>query len=87
MFVFDLAERVDDDILSKVDAIYSDYYETLIVFAKENSNYLRTSQKLHIHRNTLSYRLNRIKEETGLDPCLWYQLTRLLYYFSLSYLK
>lgn len=36
------------------------------------------SRALKVHRNTIVYRLMRIKEKTGLDPCRFYDLVELL---------
>jgi len=41
---------------------------TLNTFLNENLNANPTADKLHIHRNTLFYRLNKIHEYTGLNP-------------------
>jgi DNA-binding PucR family transcriptional regulator len=40
---------------------------TLEAFFDENANASQTSRALYVHRNTLSYRLQRIVEITGLD--------------------
>ena len=42
--------------------------DTLMSFISNNCSVSLTAQELHIHRNTLQYRLNRIKEITGNDP-------------------
>jgi carbohydrate diacid regulator len=42
--------------------------ETFWYFFKHNGHFQNTAEVLHIHRNTLNYRLDRIKETTGLDP-------------------
>lgn len=44
-----------------------DYYATLKVYLENNMNLLHSSEKLYIHRTTLFYRINRIKEKLGLD--------------------
>lgn len=36
--------------------------KTLDVFLQENCNIIKTAEKLFIHRNTLNYRINRIRE-------------------------
>lgn len=41
--------------------------ETAMAFLQCNLNQSKTAQKLFIHRNTLLYRLRKIKEITGLD--------------------
>ncbi|WTL36520.1 helix-turn-helix domain-containing protein [Nocardia sp. NBC_01503] len=42
--------------------------ETLAVFVDSGFNQLATARLLNIHRNTVTYRLARIHELTGLDP-------------------
>lgn len=41
--------------------------KTLTVFFEQNCDVAQTCQNLYIHRNTLRYRLDKIKAETGLD--------------------
>ncbi|MCM3793795.1 PucR family transcriptional regulator [Priestia megaterium] len=42
--------------------------ETLTVYIEENGEGSTAAKKLFIHRNTLSYRLDRIQSITGKDP-------------------
>jgi|GEM_PF-887643 carbohydrate diacid regulator len=42
--------------------------ETVEVFFDKNMSLTQTSKQLGIHRNTLLYRLDKIKKVTGLDP-------------------
>ncbi|QLY27870.1 PucR family transcriptional regulator [Nocardia huaxiensis] len=42
--------------------------ETLEVFVDSGFNQLATARLLNIHRNTVTYRLTRVHELTGLDP-------------------
>jgi carbohydrate diacid regulator len=42
--------------------------ETIEVFFDRNMSLTQTSKQLGIHRNTLLYRLDKIKKVTGLDP-------------------
>lgn len=44
------------------------YTETLEEFFRCNLNIQEAAEKLFIHRNTLIYRVNKVKEKTGLDP-------------------
>ena len=41
--------------------------ETVRVFFRNDLNMTATARKLFIHRNTLNYRLDKIRKETGLD--------------------
>ena len=45
----------------------SDILQTANCFIKNDLNIAETSRQLHIHRNTLLYRLEQIQNETGLD--------------------
>ena len=54
-------------LLSPLDR-ESDLLKTLDIFFLENCCPSSTAKKLSIHRNTLSYRLDKITSLTGLDP-------------------
>lgn len=47
---------------------YADLLQTLEVYIKESGNLVEVADKLHVHRNTLKYRLDRIQELTGENP-------------------
>ncbi|SDG25976.1 Sugar diacid utilization regulator [Lentzea fradiae] len=49
-------------------AEHPDLLHTLRVFLECDHNRHRTAEKLHLHRNTLNYRLRRISEITGYNP-------------------
>lgn len=40
----------------------TEYYETLKTYIEKDSNAVQSADKLFIHRNTMNYRLNKIKE-------------------------
>jgi len=44
------------------------WIEILNVFYEQEGSVSATAQKLFIHKNTLQYKLNKIKEKTGYDP-------------------
>lgn len=46
----------------------SELLETLRRFVRSGGNFAATAASLHIHRNSLKYRLKRIREITGIDP-------------------
>lgn len=58
---------INQDFKNSIE-LKPEYRITLQVLLDNNLNLNLTSEELHIHRNTLLYRLNRFKEETNLDP-------------------
>ncbi|GAA3667421.1 PucR-like helix-turn-helix protein [Lentzea atacamensis] len=49
-------------------AEHPDLLHTLREFINSDHNRHRTAEKLHLHRNTLNYRLRRVTELTGYNP-------------------
>ncbi|MBF4694187.1 helix-turn-helix domain-containing protein [Fusibacter ferrireducens] len=49
------------------NASREDFLNTLSTYLKSNCNWSYTKEQLHIHGNTLTYRLNRIEEILNLD--------------------
>jgi carbohydrate diacid regulator len=58
--------------------------ETLRTFLAQNQSFKNTADALHIHINTLHYRLKRIEKITKLNPRDFHDMTTL--YFSLMFL-
>jgi hypothetical protein len=61
-----------DDTVSRLVA-YDEQYSTDLVgtldsYLANNCNMNQTAQAIHAHRHTVGYRLERVKELTGLDP-------------------
>jgi DNA-binding PucR family transcriptional regulator len=55
--------------LVRYDAQYStDLLGTLSAYLGNNCNMNATAQSIHAHRHTVGYRLDRVRELTGLDP-------------------
>jgi carbohydrate diacid regulator len=52
---------------SPIEALDADTLETINKFFENNLNVSETSRKLFVHRNTLVYRLEKIRKVTGLD--------------------
>ncbi|QIX28367.1 PucR family transcriptional regulator [Nocardioides sp. JQ2195] len=42
--------------------------QTLTTYVEESHRRAPTASRLHVHPNTLDYRLRRVRELTGLDP-------------------
>jgi carbohydrate diacid regulator len=59
-----LCEKISDNIGSKYDI-----KNTISILLENNLNLTNTAKALYIHRNTLLFRLERLKKVTGLDPC------------------
>lgn len=63
-----LVDRVLNPLL-RYDAEHkSDLVATLDVFLKNRRSWQTTAEALHVHRQTVLYRIRRVAELTGLDP-------------------
>lgn len=56
----------------------NDLLNTLLIYFRQNGERFKTAEALHIHRNTLSYRLDRIYSLTGMNPRNQLDLQRLI---------
>lgn len=66
-------------VLEKYDKEHdTEYYHTLMTYLKNNLKHVQTAKELFIHRSTFLYRLDRIRDMTGIDldnhSRLWYLL-------------
>lgn len=77
-------EEFLDRVLSSIKRD-EDLIDTLNTYFEHNQSLKKTADKLHIHINTLHYRLKQIKEMTGIDPKSAEGIT--LFYIALSYYK
>ena len=57
-------KEIIDDILQ--ESMGKELLETFLIYMKNNGERAKTAKKIHIHRNTLNYRLEKIEEITGL---------------------
>ena len=64
-----LCEMFLNEVFKKnpIESLDEDTLETIDRFFENNLNVSETSRKLYVHRNTLVYRLEKIKKITGLD--------------------
>ncbi|SNS85780.1 carbohydrate diacid regulator [Anaerovirgula multivorans] len=83
--------KVYDNIFSVYDTLFSEedknqISETVEVLRKNNYNIVSSAKVLYIHRNTLLFRLNKIKDVLNIDPIANAAdrefLNELAYYFN-----
>lgn len=55
---------------------------TLFALFENDLNVSGTARALFMHRNTLNYRLNKVRSLTGLDPCSFGDAVELLTLFA-----
>jgi carbohydrate diacid regulator len=61
-------ENLKETLLTESSPVFqADMLHTVNCFLDNNLNIAETARQLHIHRNTLLYRLEQIEKETGLD--------------------
>jgi carbohydrate diacid regulator len=62
--------ELNKEIISKLKEIDTDnvLIDTIFVFARYSNDIQECCRILHIHRNTLTYRLSKIEKNTGLNP-------------------
>jgi carbohydrate diacid regulator len=82
-FIADLSERQRNHTKESPKALLlhenEDLIKTLQVYLSCNLNVNETAKRLIIHRNTLSYRLNRIYKITGKNPQNILELVELIF--------
>lgn len=54
-------------VLAPLDA-HPELVETLSTYLQQDTNRRRTAAKLHVHPNTVDYRLRRVRDLTDIDP-------------------
>ncbi len=73
IFASELSEAVKEEYIRKIFKGYTpkeiaEWIALLDVFYREEGSITLTAQKLFIHKNTLQYKLKKLKEQTGYDP-------------------
>ncbi|WP_332698850.1 sugar diacid recognition domain-containing protein [Halalkalibacter lacteus] len=72
VFINELAQSMDNPFIEVINKLkgegLGDLQRTLEVYINQNGRAINTSNELFIHRNSLQYRLEKIKEITGKDP-------------------
>ncbi|PXY37089.1 hypothetical protein BAY59_00410 [Prauserella coralliicola] len=61
------ADEVFGALLAQAKNNTREYLSTLACYFRENNSPQRASQELHVHPNTVTYRVRRVEEMTGLD--------------------
>lgn len=67
-------------------SLHIDLLQTLEALFKHDLNISNAARDLFVHRNTMSYRISKIKEITGLNPTNFYQASQLHLALTLYYL-
>ena len=52
--------------------------DILIALVESGMNQSEVARRLHVHRNTVVYRLNKMRKTTGLNPLNVYDLIELI---------
>lgn len=52
--------------------------KVILALADKNMNVSAAARKVKYHRNTVVYHIERIKDKTGLNPCNFFDLLKLL---------
>ncbi|HEX8208433.1 MAG TPA: helix-turn-helix domain-containing protein [Solirubrobacteraceae bacterium] len=66
--VLDVLRQSDAPIVRYDDQYRTDLVGTLEAYLDQNCNMNATASAIYAHRHTVAYRLDRVKELTGLDP-------------------
>lgn len=91
-FISMLANFADDHKLEelisklKLEGKQADLLDTLAAYVHNNGEANKTSEALHIHRNTLNYRLEKIQEISGKNPRNFVELFELFTAYVVSML-
>ncbi|WP_173918174.1 sugar diacid recognition domain-containing protein [Halobacillus sp. Marseille-Q1614] len=64
----DVFREVTDPYVQRLQKLDPSYLETLEHFFENDLKMNQTAEVLHIHRNTLIYRLDQLSKKVGLDP-------------------
>ncbi|GAA3413631.1 PucR family transcriptional regulator [Streptosporangium vulgare] len=63
----EFAADILGEVLRHEKKHHSEFISTLMCYFRENNSPQRASKLLHVHPNTVTYRIHRIEEITGLD--------------------
>ncbi len=81
LLVHEIPDKIRKDYTKRLGSIFPDSKDNLIqtvkIFFESGMNSKETAAKLFIHKNTLIYRLNKVKDQYGIDPFNPYQCMKL----------
>lgn len=77
---FTTVKPMDEELLLNVQTLGKEYQEAIKMLYVESYNYKKVSERLHIHRNTLNYRIGNIAELIGKDVKNLRELIEVVYY-------
>lgn len=77
---FTTVKPMDEELLLNVQTLGKEYQEVIKMLYVESYNYKKVSERLHIHRNTLNYRIGNIAELIGKDVKNLRELIEVVYY-------
>ncbi|WP_138418094.1 CdaR family transcriptional regulator [Aquibacillus sediminis] len=89
LIIEDLSESVKEKYIYKVlgnleEKLIDTYIDILSKYIKNNGSINKTADELFLHKNTLQYKLKKLKKETGYDPRLTHDLV-VLYLAIITY--
>ena len=73
-----VTDETADRAYRGVEKLSAEDKEILKQYAIDNMNVSTTAKHFYLHRNSLVYRLERVKKRTGLDPTYFFDLVALL---------
>ncbi|WP_144407342.1 PucR family transcriptional regulator [Rhodococcus sp. B7740] len=65
------------DLVAPLLAADPIFEQTLRIYLDESCNQLATARRMHVHRNSVTYRLSKVHALTGLDPMTFVQAASL----------
>ncbi len=72
----DVKNNILDKTINKIEESKRDEYALiLLTYFADNNSIEKSSKKLYIHKNTIQYRLDRIREKTGYNPRVFEEAT------------
>ena len=74
----DVATIIPDRLADMTAELTDVDIQVVLTLANHNMNVSETSRSLYMHRNTVVYHIEKVKELTGLDPTNFHDLVELV---------